>query len=85
MICSTSATAHNKSVPQALVPRPRVTRSRVIPGPLSRVRERPSAPVCQALAVEAFAERVRVLRLGKAEHHEGAVIAVEGIRQRRGG
>jgi hypothetical protein len=32
--------AHRKSVGQVLVPRPSLTRSRVIPGPLSPVRER---------------------------------------------
>jgi hypothetical protein len=35
----------------------------------------------QAVPTEALTERLRILRLGKTEHHEVEVIAAQGIRQ----
>jgi hypothetical protein len=46
-------------------------------------RGSPPAPRRQPIPTEAIGKSLRVFRLGEAEHHEVAVIATQGARERR--
>jgi hypothetical protein len=56
-------------------------RTNLAPGVVPRRGSWPPGPR-QLLPTEAITERLRVLRLGKTEHHEAEIIAAQGVRHR---